>query len=212
MIRFSLLPLAEQAILCKKVFTQAAAARILSKVYDEDFNSKSRKIRLKTDFEFVVWVHVPGKKPRFISKMDFVLDFIDFRTSSAMEQNLSAYVDPKYPHSAVVESLKVNGRNLYTLDLLADGIRCDCHDFSGQEQTQDYYSDQVFLKAFNKYIAWRPICKHIYKFLFSINLHSQTAWIENQRWADRWTVPRPEPEEKVVPIDSYRSFRKTAGI
>ncbi len=186
MIRFSSLPYSEQAILSKKVFTQAAAARILGDRWNTDLSKVARRIKLRVDWEFVCFVHVPGRRPTFISKMEFVWHFIEFRNNSAMSQDLVLRTDYHYPQNAWIESWKNNGtHNIYTLDLYQDGIECDCHDFSGQHH-------EPFIQAMCRYIPnYRGICKHIFRFLRSINLYSQHGWIENQRWADRW-VPKPD--------------------
>ena len=185
MIRFSSLPYSEQVILCKKVFTQAAAARILSDRWGVDLSSVARKIKVRPEWEFIVWVHVPGYRPLFVSKMTFIQHFMDFRISSSTFQNLIAKVDYKYPQYAWIESWKENGtRNVYTLDLNREGVRCDCHDFSGQER-------EIFVTAMRQYMSsFIPACKHVLRFLYTIDIHSQRRWIENQRWADRW-VPQP---------------------
>ena len=193
MIRFSSLPYSERAILSKKVFTQAAAARILSDRWNTDLSNLVRRLKVRADWEFVCFVHVPGYRPTFVSKMDFIVHFIDFRTNSALDQNLVVRLDYQYPQNAWIESWKSNGTsNVYTLDLFREGVECDCHDFSGQHHSP-------FIQAMRRYIrGFKPTCKHIYRLLFSIDLYSQAGWIENQRWADRWTPQPPLWSEEVA--------------
>ncbi len=185
MIGFSSLPYSEKAILSKKVFTQAAAARILSDRWNTDLSRLVRKIKICCEWEYVCFVHVPGKRPIFISKMEFIWHFIEFRTNSAMSKDLVVRLDYQYPQNAWIESWKNNGTHkVYNLDLYRDGIECDCQDFSGQHH-------EPFIPAIRRYIpSFKATCKHILSFLLSINLYSQHGWIENQRWADRW-VPQP---------------------
>ena len=76
MIRFSSLPYSEKAILSKKVFTQAAASRILSERWNIDLSKVVRKMKIRVDWEYVCWVVVPGKRPIFISKMELIWHFI----------------------------------------------------------------------------------------------------------------------------------------
>lgn len=191
MINFSSLPYSERQILCKKVFTQAAAARILGERWNQDLSKVERKIKIRSEWEYVIWVHVPGHRPIFISKLEFIEHFLNFRINSASEQLLDVKVDYKYPRFAWVNNYKLNKVSSYQLQLLRGGVRCDCHDFINQE-------DGLFIAAMQNYIpSFKPACKHIFKFLFSINIFSQSGWIENQRWADRWS-PQPDPWEEVA--------------
>ncbi len=68
-----------------------------------------RRLKVRADWEFVCFVHVPGYRPTFVSKMDFIVHFIDFRTNSALDQNLVVRLDYQYPQNAWIESWKENG-------------------------------------------------------------------------------------------------------
>lgn len=173
----------ELAILNKKVFTRTAASRILSEILGITITAyQARKIKL-VDYEYVIWVHFPGFKPRFISRMDFVIDFIEFRANSADSGQITTSVDEKLPLAAVAVSQKPNGETTeYLINMTSKGVRCQCEDYQYQAH------DNVFLTAFNKYIDWSPCCKHSIAFLHQHGLNSHQDWIKRQTYSNPWNV------------------------
>lgn len=171
MIRASHLSKSEAVALNKRVFTKTAAARILGKRDNKDYTAQVKKIKVDTSFEYVVWVWIPGLRPCFISRLDFIVEFIDFRNESAMSGSLNVISSDSHLHQAWVESSSDKGTSVYTLSLKHDSVSCDCHDF--EHQSGD------LLDGINRYIAWEPTCKHVYAFLFSHNIYSQSGWRKN---------------------------------
>jgi hypothetical protein len=98
-------------------------------------------------FFFVIWVHVAGQRPTFISKKAFRQHFVDHRKAAA--RGLTATRDLFSPHIFRVRN-EAKG-TLYTIQTFTGGILCDCEDFKNQAQ--------FFGKA---------CCKHAYAVLFQL--------------------------------------------
>jgi len=103
-------------------------------------------IRIQNFFH-VIWVHVTGQRPTFISKQTFKRHFAEHRQAAA--RALTATRDVFQPQIFRVRNESKG--TFYTVKTFTGGVLCDCEDFKNQSQ--------FFGKA---------CCKHAYAVLYEL--------------------------------------------
>ena len=105
-------------------YSKAAAGRILGQ--------NPSKIDIQVDDEKygpkVVWVHVKGDRPMFMSRSVFDRHFHEWR----WEQGKGLYVQPNGDNCWVVINAQRTTPTLYLLEGRSDMITCTCEDFNQQ--------------------------------------------------------------------------------
>ena len=108
-------------------------------------------------FAFVIWVHIAGQRPRFVSFADFKRHFVDRRKSDATK--LRAEKEPIFQNLYTVSN-PAKGSS-YQVALLDKKVDCNCEDFKNQIQ--------FFGKA---------CCKHAYAVLSQLGFSSLCDYIK----------------------------------
>lgn len=130
------------------VFSKAAIARIL-KV------SKSDVLEMRLFFK-VVWVHLKGQRPTFISKKVFLQHFADWRK----ERSSEVVLWPDRELQGVWQS-----ENGYQVIVSDDFLSCECEDFKNQ----------------NRAGMKKCCCKHLYKGLELLGYGSLKDYLARPR-------------------------------
>lgn len=81
-------------------------------------------------FAFVVWIHIAGQRPRFVSLKAFKQHFVDHRKAQAQALTATQWVDQK-TYFTVRNETKGSA---YHLEAKRDRIDCQCEDYKNQMQ------------------------------------------------------------------------------
>lgn len=103
-------------------------------------------IRLQR-FAFVIWVHIAGQRPRFVSFAAFKRHFAERRQLEA--NSLSVDKDPGFENLYIVGNPAKSSR--YYVAALDKKVDCTCEDFKNQSR-----------------FFGRACCKHAYAVLFQL--------------------------------------------
>ncbi len=113
------------------VYSKAATARILDIAV-----ALVKEIRI---FANAVWVHIAGRRPTFISKVCYRLDYLESRT----DRSTDIRVTPVGAFSYI--AYNTSKATVYRLWCSEDlGLQCECKDFEWQKISGKY----------------NPTCKH----------------------------------------------------
>jgi hypothetical protein len=126
------------------IYTASAAARILGVAL-------SQVPVVLQEWALVVWVHVRGKRPRFMSKAAFKAEFVKFRRNASN----ALRVEKRHNNRYMVKNPKTNSQ--YGVTTGAASIVCDCPDYQKQVDA-----------------IGRGVCKHGYAVLNHLG-HSTLA-------------------------------------
>ncbi|KAM3107291.1 hypothetical protein [Phormidesmis sp. 146-33] len=107
-------------------------------------------------FAFVIWIHIAGQRPRFVSFADFKRHFAQRRQQEA--NSLAVQLDPGFENLYVVSNPAK--RSSYQVLAADKAIKCNCEDFKNQTQ--------FFGKA---------CCKHSYAVLFYLGFDDLRDYI-----------------------------------
>jgi len=116
-------------------------------------------IRLQ-NFFYVIWVHVAGCRPRFISKKVFKQHFAEWRKAQARGLTATQWVDQATRFTVRNESKG----SAYVVDASPSHLDCTCDDYKNQTQ-----------------FLGRGCCKHGYAVLHKLGFDSLANYIEAYR-------------------------------
>jgi hypothetical protein len=131
------------------VYSSAALKRMWGLIYRAPADIQVRPQ------ENAVWVHVPGHRPRFVSKKEFQHHFQDWRR----QQSQGLRVSQQDVASFEVRNPAKGTR--YPVSLTAEGLSCTCHDYQNQQQ----------------FLAALPCCKHGWAVLTYLGYGSLEAYL-----------------------------------
>ncbi len=109
------------------------------------------------NFAFVIWVHVSGSRPTFISKAVFKAHFAEHRQAASKGLTATQHIDQ--PRCFTVRNESRN--SLYQLQAKRDRILCGCDDYKNQIQ-----------------FFGRGCCKHGYAVLSLLGFERLSHYIE----------------------------------
>lgn len=98
-------------------------------------------------FAFVLWVHIAGQRPRFVSLSAFKQHFVNRRKAAAK----ALTVTPSAFQAHIFTVLNESKGSRYTVQAFKGGVLCNCEDFKNQAQ-----------------FFGRACCKHAYAVLFQL--------------------------------------------
>ena len=131
----------QNELLNAKVFTKSAAARILGYKWGIALDSKNVQIR---HYYAVIWVHVKGHSPRFVSKRQFVEHFQEMRLAQSQSPSLRVNLS-----GSLVENI-TKGTKYH---ICGSEYDCNCYDYTSQNDD--------FVAAMRHWNPiFRPVCKH----------------------------------------------------
>jgi len=107
-------------------------------------------------FAFVIWVHIAGRRPRFVSLNDFKRHFAEHRQLEATK--LRADKEPIFQNLYTVSN-PVKGSS-YQVAMLDKKVDCTCDDFKNQVQ-----------------FFGKGCCKHAYAVLFKLGFTNLRDYI-----------------------------------
>lgn len=122
--------------------TKAATSRI--------FDVPPKDVVKVQEWATVVWVHIVGCRPQFVSKKRYISDAITTRKANAEQVTLQMVGDQLWETSKG-----------YLVSVNANGASCSCKDFENQQQ------------AFG-----RGCCKHAYAVLNQLGFSSLGAYMQ----------------------------------
>lgn len=105
----------------------------------------------------VVWVHIAGQRPRFVSKRDFHQHFVDQRKAAAEPMQVEQW--PEVPKFFTVENPKRSSS--YPVTVAAIGPVCQCEDYRNQF-----------------HFIGKAVCKHGYAVLGTLGYSSLSEFME----------------------------------
>jgi len=134
------------------IYSRAAAARILG--------VRPEQILKMQIWPKVIWVWALGERPRFISKKDFLEDFVNSRKSRA--RNLRAKAIGAYTYLVPSETTKDLA---YRVREKEKEFTCECKDWSSQKLAG----------------IKNATCKHIYSVLFLLGFSSLREYMGGKK-------------------------------
>ena len=143
------------------LYSAAAARRLLGL-------KSSAPVEIR-DFQRVIWVHVKGQRPTFISKGAFKQHFADWRKAQSKGLKVTERLD--IANHYTVRNLQKD--TAYVVEKRADGVFCTCDDLNNQ------------LEFFG-----RGCCKHGYAVLNHMGFGSLNEYIQAQK-----VIPFPKAAE-----------------
>ena len=121
--------------------------------------AQSVNVRVQ-QFAFVVWVHVAGQRPTFISKIVFRVHFVAWRKAQANGLTATQWLDKATRFTVRNESKG----SAYAIDASPTQLVCTCEDYRNQIQ-----------------FLGRGCCKHGYAVLNKLGFDSLAKYIEAYR-------------------------------
>jgi predicted nucleic acid-binding Zn finger protein len=143
------------------LYSAAAARRLLGL-------KSSAPVEIK-DFQKVIWVHVKGQRPTFISKTKFKQHFAEWRKAQARGLKVTERLD--IANHYTVRNL--NKDTAYVVEVRADGVFCTCDDLNNQLE-----------------FLGRGCCKHGYAVLAHLGFGSLQEYLQAQK-----VIPFPKAAE-----------------
>ncbi|MGF1566856.1 MAG: hypothetical protein ACFCVD_02075 [Nodosilinea sp.] len=134
------------------LYSAAAVRRLLGL-------KSSAPVEIKA-FQKVIWVHVKGQRPTFISKAKFKAHFADWRKAQARSLKVTERLDVANHYT--VRNLHKD--TAYVVEKRPDGVFCTCDDLNNQ------------LEFFG-----RGCCKHGYAVLAHLGFGSLHEYIQAQK-------------------------------
>jgi hypothetical protein len=132
------------------VYSASAAARILGIVHGHS------PIVVREWFS-VIWVWVPGYRPRFLSKAAFKRHFVERRKAAARALLVTQRIMDDDAAFTVRNEAK---DSTYTVQKVPSGLICDCEDYRNQVQ-----------------FLGRGCCKHSYAVLNHLGFNSLSSYL-----------------------------------
>ena len=120
-------------------------------------------------FAFVVWVHVAGQRPTFISKVLFRFHFAEWRKAQARGLTATQWIDQATRFTVRNESKG----SAYVIDASPSRLDCTCDDYKNQVQ-----------------FLGRGCCKHGYAVLAKLGFDSLGVYIEAYKPGGYMSDPR----------------------
>ena len=111
-------------------------------------------------FAFVIWVHVEGQRPTFISKFVFRVHFAQWRKAQGLGLTATQWLD-KATRFTVRNETKGSA---YVINASPTRLDCTCEDYRNQIQ-----------------FIGRGCCKHGYAVLHKLGINSLSSYIEAYR-------------------------------
>jgi hypothetical protein len=130
--------------------------------------AQSVSIRIQ-QFAFVIWVHVKGQRPTFISKMPFRVHFAEWRKAQGLGLVATQWVDQATRFTVRNESKG----SAYVVDASPSSLNCTCEDYKNQIQ-----------------FLGRGCCKHGYAVLNKLGFNSLAKYIEAYKPGGYLSDPR----------------------
>ena len=130
--------------------------------------ASSVNIRIQKFF-YVIWVHVEGQRPTFISKVLFRFHFAEWRKAQARGLTATQWVDQATRFTVRNESKG----SAYVVDASPSHLDCTCEDYKNQTQ-----------------FLGRGCCKHGYAVLHKLGFDSLSNYIEAYRPGGYMSDPR----------------------
>ena len=121
------------------------------------------------NFFLVIWVHVQGQRPTFISKKAFKQHFAEWRKAQARGLVATQWVDQATRFTVRNESKG----SAYVVDASPSSLNCTCEDYKNQIQ-----------------FLCRGCCKHGYAVLNKLGFNSLAKYIEAYKPGGYLSDPR----------------------
>ena len=112
----------QNQLLNSKVLTKSAAARILGYKWGVALDPKDIEVR---HYDKVVWVHVKGHSPQFVSKKKFVEHFQEMRLAQSQSPSLRVNLS-----GSLVENI-TKGTKYH---ICGGEYDCECYDYTSQDK------------------------------------------------------------------------------
>lgn len=120
-------------------------------------------------FAFVIWVHVQGQRPTFLSKVLFRFHFAEWRKAQARGLTATQWVDQATRFTVRNE----NKGSAYVIDCSPSRLNCTCEDYKNQVE-----------------FIGRGCCKHGYAVLNKLGFSSLAKYVEAYKPNGYMTDPR----------------------
>jgi hypothetical protein len=131
------------------VYSASAAARILGIV-------QSHSPIMVKEWVSVIWVWVPGYRPRFLSKAAFKKHFVERRKAAARTLLVTQHIMDDTSFTVRNEAKD----SIYTVQKFPSSLMCDCEDYRNQVQ-----------------FLGRGCCKHSYAVLNHLGFNSLSSYL-----------------------------------
>ncbi|MBW4553271.1 MAG: hypothetical protein KME35_19485 [Aphanocapsa sp. GSE-SYN-MK-11-07L] len=131
------------------IYSASAAARILGIIYGQS------RIVVREWFS-VIWVWVPGHRPRFMSKAVFKHHFVERRKAAARALRVTQHI--MNPTAFTVRN--EDKGSTYTVQTIPTGLVCECEDYCNQVQ-----------------FLGQGCCKHNYAVLNHLGFKSLSSYL-----------------------------------
>jgi translation elongation factor EF-Ts len=131
------------------VFSVSAVRRILGV-------SSELEIKVRV-WAKVLWIHVAGRRPTFVSKQALLLHFVEWRKATSRSLQVTQFI----ARNDLFTVRNKGKRSVYKVQIYTGGVRCECEDFKNQS---------LFLG--------RACCKHCYAVLGHLGFGSLADYIE----------------------------------
>ncbi len=131
------------------IYSASAAARILGIIYGQS------RIVVREWFS-VIWVWVPGHRPRFMSKAAFKKHFVERRKAAARSLRVTQHLMDR---SAFTVRNEDKG-STYIVQAVPAGLICECEDYRNQMQ-----------------FLGQGCCKHSYAVLNHLGFNSLSSYL-----------------------------------
>jgi hypothetical protein len=129
------------------IYSKAALKRMWGLIYRD-----LSEIQVRPQYN-AVWVYLPGLRPRYVSKKEFIDHFVEYRKSSAT--GLQVTQSSLSKTLFLVRNPKKN--SLYSVRLEDQQMYCDCADFASQQQFLDIVPKCKHIYAIEKYLSRHQI-------------------------------------------------------
>jgi hypothetical protein len=121
---------------------------------------------------YVIWVHVPGSRPTFISKRRFYSHFAEYRQAAGQQIRASGKVSKVSDTRYTVDSNSAES-GFHMVELHPDRVACECHDYSNQVE-----------------FFGRGVCKHGYAAIGQLGLTTLAEYLKAAEQAQRMIAAR----------------------
>jgi hypothetical protein len=135
------------------IYSASAAARILGIIYGHS------RIVVR-EWCAVIWVWVPGHRPRFMSKAAFKRHFVERRKAAARALRVTQHI--MNPTAFTVRN-EAKG-STYTVQTVPAGLVCQCEDYRNQVQ-----------------FLGHGCCKHSYAVLNHLGFNSLSSYLSAEK-------------------------------
>lgn len=158
------------------VYSASAAVRILGA------SVHAAQVQVRQWFS-VVWVWVPGSRPRFMSKAAFKQHFVEFRRAAAKALRVTRHLMSPTNFSVRNES---NG-SVYVLQAVSSGLVCECDDYQNQAR-----------------FLGKACCKHGYAVLSHLGFSSLSGYLSAMQPGGYLVDPATAPVQGRQRAETFR--------